>query len=89
MPHDRIASATPPSASTSAANSLTPSASCSIAPDASTPTTGTSSVAIGGPADLMILRDCGHVPHREQADAVLARVAGFADAIPGPAFPGP
>jgi pimeloyl-ACP methyl ester carboxylesterase len=38
---------------------------------------------VGGPADLMILRDCGHVPHREQADAVLARVAGFADAIPG------
>jgi pimeloyl-ACP methyl ester carboxylesterase len=38
---------------------------------------------VGGPAGLMILRDCGHVPHRERADAVLEGVAGFVDAIPG------
>ncbi|WP_206202312.1 alpha/beta fold hydrolase [Thermomonas aquatica] len=35
----------------------------------------------GGPAEAMILPGCGHVPHREQADAVLERVAAFAGAI--------
>ena len=37
----------------------------------------------GGPAEAMILADCGHVPHREQAEAVLDRVASFLPPDPG------
>ena len=36
----------------------------------------------GGPAEAMILRDCGHVPHREQAGVVLEKAAAFLHAIP-------
>lgn len=32
---------------------------------------------VAGPAELCILEDCGHVPHREKSDAVLERVAAF------------
>ncbi|KJK07304.1 MULTISPECIES: alpha/beta fold hydrolase [Pseudomonas] len=32
-----------------------------------------------GPASLRILPDCGHVPHREYPDAVLAAVSAFLD----------
>jgi pimeloyl-ACP methyl ester carboxylesterase len=31
----------------------------------------------GGEAESVIIRDCGHVPHREQQDVVLAEVARF------------
>jgi len=30
-----------------------------------------------GPSQLVVVRDCGHVPHREQPDAVLAAVTDF------------
>ena len=33
----------------------------------------------GGPAELAILPDCGHVPHRETPEAVLQLVADFVD----------
>ena len=36
---------------------------------------------VAGRADAMILRDCGHVPHREQPDAVLARIEQFVATI--------
>ena len=32
---------------------------------------------VGGPAQQQILEACGHVPHRERCDAVIALVAGF------------
>ena len=32
----------------------------------------------GGPVEVVLLSGCGHAPHRDQADAVLAMVAGFA-----------
>jgi pimeloyl-ACP methyl ester carboxylesterase len=32
---------------------------------------------VKGPAELVILRGCGHVPHREQRDEVLQRVSRF------------
>jgi pimeloyl-ACP methyl ester carboxylesterase len=35
----------------------------------------------GGPAQKLILRDCGHVPHRERPDLVLAEVARFLTSI--------
>ena len=31
----------------------------------------------GGPAETLILEGCGHVPHRERREEVLARMAGF------------
>lgn len=31
----------------------------------------------GGPSELRILTDCGHIPHREQPEALLEAVAGF------------
>ncbi|WP_460714745.1 alpha/beta fold hydrolase [Lysobacter terrae] len=34
--------------------------------------------AVSGPAQLALLDDCGHVPHRERPDEVLDRVAAFA-----------
>jgi pimeloyl-ACP methyl ester carboxylesterase len=34
-----------------------------------------------GPARMVIFDDCGHVPHREQPDAVLTTVAGFIDRL--------
>lgn len=44
----------------------------------------------GGPAELAILPQCGHVPHREMADDVLRRVAAFLQAcqVPGAASVG-
>jgi pimeloyl-ACP methyl ester carboxylesterase len=31
----------------------------------------------GGPAQQLIIPDCGHVPHREKSDVVLEAVARF------------
>jgi len=36
----------------------------------------------GGPSAMLILEDCGHVPHREKAPQVLAAVAQFLGAPP-------
>jgi pimeloyl-ACP methyl ester carboxylesterase len=36
---------------------------------------------VRGAAQLAILPDCGHVPHRERADEVLDRVAVFVDSV--------
>lgn len=36
----------------------------------------------GGDARMLLLRDCGHVPHRERAAATLAAIAAFADVAP-------
>lgn len=38
---------------------------------------------VGGAGEAVILHDCGHVPHREQAEAVLARVAAFMETVAG------
>ena len=38
---------------------------------------------VGGAAEDLLLRDCGHVPHRELAEAVLARVAAFMETAAG------
>lgn len=38
---------------------------------------------VGGPARFEILRDVGHVPHREQPERVVARLAAFLAARPG------
>lgn len=32
---------------------------------------------VSGPSQLMILENCGHVPHRERKDEVLRRIASF------------
>ena len=37
----------------------------------------------GGPAQVMMLPDCRHAPHRDQAEAVLAAMAGFVAKIAG------
>lgn len=38
---------------------------------------------VAGPAALALLAQCGHVPHREQMDAVLQHVDDFTRAMPG------
>jgi pimeloyl-ACP methyl ester carboxylesterase len=32
---------------------------------------------VGGPVETVLLPDCGHTPHRDQADEVLSRMAAF------------
>jgi pimeloyl-ACP methyl ester carboxylesterase len=36
----------------------------------------------GGPCELLKLPDCGHSPHKDQPERVLAAVAGFVRALP-------
>ena len=36
----------------------------------------------GGPSSVLILEDCGHIPHREQPEALLEAVARFIRALP-------
>lgn len=36
-----------------------------------------------GPCEVVILEGCGHVPHRERAEAVLAAVSGFVRTLDG------
>lgn len=33
----------------------------------------------GGPADMLLLDDCGHFPHRSHADTVISRIVHFLD----------
>jgi pimeloyl-ACP methyl ester carboxylesterase len=40
---------------------------------------------VGGAAKVLMLPDCGHAPHSEQAEAVVNAVAGFAGGISQPA----
>ena len=35
---------------------------------------------LGGPVESWLVPECGHAPHRDQADAVLTRMARFLDA---------
>ncbi|MGB2248540.1 MAG: alpha/beta fold hydrolase [Alcanivorax sediminis] len=36
----------------------------------------------GGPVSLVVLESCGHVPHREQPEKVLAELVRFLEALP-------
>jgi pimeloyl-ACP methyl ester carboxylesterase len=36
---------------------------------------------VGGPSRLVILEDCGHIPHREQAERVMAEIKAFLNTI--------
>jgi len=35
----------------------------------------------GGPVDVVLLPDCGHVPHRDEPHAVLGAIAGFVERL--------
>ena len=37
---------------------------------------------VGGPAEKLILDDCGHIPHREKAREVMAAAARFIERLP-------
>ena len=37
---------------------------------------------VGGPAEKLILEDCGHIPHREKAREVMAAAARFIERLP-------
>ncbi len=43
---------------------------------------GRIAASVAGPAELALLPGCRHVPHREQPEVVLARIAAFLQALP-------